>query len=150
LIVWVTALEPSTLARRAAVPSIRIDVRKIYSAAEETAIMNAAHAALVTAFGVGADDKNITLNVHLPHRFMCPPDRDDAERYTNITVVGHASRPVEAKRRFYTAIVDNLEALGIPRDCSLVQLHELPPEDIAIRGGHPMIDFPTMIGIAER
>jgi len=128
------------------VPSVCIHVRKTYSESEEIAIMNAVQAALVTAFGVGPDDKNITLIVHRPHRFMCPPDRDDPERYTNITVVGHASRTVEAKRRFYTAIVDNLEALGIPRNCSLIQLHELPPEDIAIRGGHPMTDFPTMIG----
>ena len=108
--------------------------------------MNAVQAALVTAFGVGPDDKNIILIAHRPHRFMCPPDRDDFERYTNITVVGHASRTMEAKRRLYTAIVDNLEALGIPRNCSLIQLHELPPENIAIRGGHPMTDFPAMVG----
>src|SRR6185369_11527683 len=111
--------------------------------------MNAVHAALVTAFGVGKNDKNITLMVHRPHRFMCPPDRDDSERYTNITVVGHASRTIEAKRRFYAAIVDNLEALGIPRNCSLIQLHELPPEDIAIRGGHPMLVFFAMTGATE-
>jgi hypothetical protein len=112
--------------------------------------MNAVQAALVTAFGVAPDDRNITLVVHPPHRFMCPPDRDDPQRYVNITVVGHASRTIEAKRRFYAAIVDNLEALGIPRNCSLIQLHELPPEDIAIRGGHPMTDFPAMIGAAPR
>jgi hypothetical protein len=70
------------------VPSVCIHVRKTYSEPEEIAIMNAVHAALVTAFGVGADDKNITLIVHRPHRFMCPPDRDDPDRYTNITVVG--------------------------------------------------------------
>ena len=128
-------------------PSVCIHVRRAYSEAEEVAIMSAVQAALVTAFGVKPDDKNIMLMVHRPHRFMCPPDRDDPERYTNITVVGHASRPIEAKRRFYAAIVDNLEALGIPRNCSLIQLHELPPEDIAIRGGHPMADFPEMIGV---
>jgi hypothetical protein len=132
------------------VPSVCIHVRKIYSESGEIAIMNAVQAALVTAFGVGPEDKNITLMVHSPHRFMCPPDRSDPARYTNITVVAHASRPVEAKRRFYAAIVDNLEALGIPRDCTLIQLHELPPEDIAIRGGHPMTDFPAMIGIDPR
>lgn len=127
-------------------PSVCIHVRKIYSEPEEVAIMNAVQSALVSAFGVKPDDRNITLIVHRPHRFMCPPDRDDPERYTNVTVVGHASRPVEAKRRFYKAIVDNLEALGIPRNCSLIQLHELPPEDIAIRGGQPMTDFPEMLG----
>lgn len=131
-------------------PNVYIHVRKVYSESEEVAIMNAVHAALVTAFGVAPDDKNIALMVHLPHRFMCPPDREDPERYTNITVVGHASRTAEAKRRFYAAVVDNLEALGIPRNCSLIQIHELPPEDIAIRGGHPMTDFPAMLGAAGR
>lgn len=131
-------------------PSVCIHVRKTYSQSEEIAIMNAVQAALVSAFGVGPDDKNITLVSHPPHRFMCPPDRDDPQRYTNITVVGHASRTAEAKRRFYTAIVENLEALGIPRNCSLIQLHELPPEDIAIRGGRPMTDFPAMIDPVRR
>lgn len=126
-------------------PSICIHVRRGYTEAEEIAIMNAVHAALVSAFGVGADDRNIMLIAHAPHRFMCPPDRDDPTRYTNITVVGHASRPLEQKRRFYTAIADNLEALGIPRNCTLIQLHELPPDDIAIRGGRPMVDFPEML-----
>ena len=111
-------------------PSVCIHVRKTYSESEETAIMNAVQAALVTAFGVKPEDRNITLTVHRPHRFMCPPDRDDPERYTNITVVGHASRPTEAKRRFYVAVIENLEALGIPRNCSLIQLHELPPETL--------------------
>ncbi len=127
-------------------PSVCIHVRKTYSDSEEIAIMNAVHAALVTAFGVKSEDRNIVLTVHQSHRFMCPPDRDDPERYTNITVVGHARRPIDAKRRLYTAICDNLETLGIPRNCILIQLHELPPEDIAIRGGHPMTDFPAMIG----
>lgn len=130
-------------------PSVCIHVRKAYSEAEEIALMNAVHAAMVSAFGVGADDKNITLTVHPPHRFMCASDRDDPERYTNITVVGHASRTIEQKRRFYAAVVDNLEALGIPRNCSLIQLHELPPEDIAIRGGRPMSDFPATHDVAQ-
>ena len=131
-------------------PSVCIHVRKAYSESEETAIMNAVHAALVTAFGVKPEDTNIMLMAHRPHRFMCPPDRDDPQRYTNITVVSHASRPAEAKRRFYAAVVDNLEPLGIPRNCCLIQLHELPPGDIAIRGGHPLTDFPAMIDAANR
>jgi hypothetical protein len=126
------------------VPSVCIHVRKAYSEPEEITIMNAVQAALATAFGVKPEDTNIVLIAHRPHRFMCPPDRDDPERYMNITVVGHASRSTVAKRRFYTAVVDNLEALGIPRNCSLIQLHELPPGDIAVRGGHPMTDFPPM------
>ena len=36
-------------------PSVCIQVRKTYTESEEIAIMNAVQAALVTAFGVGAD-----------------------------------------------------------------------------------------------
>lgn len=48
---------------------------------------------------------------------------------------------MEAKRNLYRAIVDNLERLGIPRNCILIQLHELAPQDIAVRGGQPMSDL---------
>ena len=96
-------------------PSATIAVRRTYSPAEEMALMNAIQSALVEAFDVPLRDTNIILTVHEAHRFMCPPDRDDPNRYTNITIVGHASRPLEAKRRLYSAIIDNLERLGVPR-----------------------------------
>jgi len=53
-------------------PSVCIHVRKAYTESEETAIMNAVHAWLVTAFGVKAEDTNIMLMAHRSHRFMCP------------------------------------------------------------------------------
>jgi len=122
-------------------PSVSIHVRRPYSEAEEVALMDAVHSALVEAFHVDPNDRNIILTVHQPHRFMCPSDRDEPARYTNVTIVAHASRPMEAKRNLYRAIVDNFERLGIPRNCVLIQLHELPPQDIAIRGGQPMSDL---------
>ena len=105
------------------------------------ALMNAIQSALVEAFDVPPHDTNIILTVHEAHRFMCPPDRDDPNRYTNITIIGHASRPLEAKRRLYRAIIDNLERLGVPRNCVLIQLHELTAHDIAVRGGQPLSDI---------
>jgi phenylpyruvate tautomerase PptA (4-oxalocrotonate tautomerase family) len=122
-------------------PSVTIAVRRNYSQAEETALMNAIQSALAEAFDVPPHDTNIILMVHEARRFMRPPDRDDPDRYTNITIVGHASRPLDAKRRLYRAIIDNLERLGVPRNCVLIQLHELPAHDIAIRGGRPMSDL---------
>lgn len=71
-------------------PGIRIDVRHAYSEAEEIALMDAAQAALVEAFGTRSGDRNIVLNVHEPHRFMPPGDRDDPDRYTNVSIVAHA------------------------------------------------------------
>lgn len=122
-------------------PSVTIAVRRTYSQEEEVALMRAIQSALVEAFDIPPLDTNIILTTHLPHRFMCPPDRDDPERYTNVSIIGHASRSMDAKRRLYRAIIDNLERLGVPRNCVLIQLHELPAHDIAIRGGQPMSDL---------
>ncbi|MGN6830024.1 tautomerase family protein [Paucibacter sp. M5-1] len=122
-------------------PNVYIHVRRPYEPAQETMIMQAVQDALVKAFGVDPTDTNIVLMEHPAHRFLCPPDRDDATRYTNITVIGHASRSIEAKRLFYLSVVENLESVGIPRNCSLIQIHELPPENIAIRGGQAMSDM---------
>ena len=122
-------------------PSATIAVRRTYSVAEEIALMHAIQSALVEAFNVPPLDTNIILTVHEPHRFMCPPDRDDPDRYTNVSIVGHAARPLEAKRHLYRSIIDNLERLGVPRNCVLIQLHELPAHDIAVRGGQPLSDI---------
>jgi len=122
-------------------PSVTISIRRTCSLVEEVAIMEAVQSALVEAFKVPLNDRNIILTVHPPHRFMCPPDRDNPDRYVNVSIVGHASRPLEAKRHLYKAIVDNFEQLGIPRNCSLIQLHELPAHDIAVHGGQLLSDL---------
>ncbi|UUZ71710.1 tautomerase family protein [Polaromonas sp. P1(28)-8] len=122
-------------------PSVIIHVRRTYSEAEEVALMDAVQSALVAAFNVGPHDRNIILMAHQPHRFMCPSDRDDPTRYTNVSIVAHASRPMEAKRSLYKAIIENFERLGIPQNCVLIQLHEVPAHDIAVRGGQPMSDL---------
>lgn len=122
-------------------PSIRIDVRRAYAEAQALALMDAAHAALVEAFGVGPTDRNIILTVHEPYRFICPDDRDDPDCYTNVSIVAHVGRSMEAKRHLYKAIIERFWALGIPRNCVLIQLHELPAQDIAIRGGQPMSEI---------
>ena len=124
-------------------PSATIAVRRTYSPVEEIALMHAIQSALVEAFHVPPRDTNVILTVHEPHRFMCPPDRDDLDRYTNVSIVGHAGRPMKAKRHLYSAIIDNLERLGVPRNCVLIQLHELPADDIAVRGGQPMSGIVT-------
>lgn len=135
------SVEVSLKNRSQIMPSVSIHVRRTYTEAEEVAIMDAVQSALVEAFNVKPGDRNITLTVHQPHRFMCPSDRDDPARYTNVSIVAHASRPMEAKRILYRAIIDNFERLGIPRNCVLIQLHELPACDIAIRGGQSRSDI---------
>jgi phenylpyruvate tautomerase PptA (4-oxalocrotonate tautomerase family) len=115
-------------------PSVLIEVRRKYTPAEETALMEAVHSALREAFRIPADDRTLRLVAHEPHRFICPPDRKQPDRFTHITIEAFAGRSINAKRELYQCIVDNLEPLGIPHDHVTVLLHELPRENWGHRG----------------
>src|SRR6266545_2318517 len=49
-------------------------------------------------------------------------------------------RSVDAKRRLYRLLVENLEQAGVPRDRVLTVLHEPPLENWGIRGGQAAND----------
>jgi phenylpyruvate tautomerase PptA (4-oxalocrotonate tautomerase family) len=115
-------------------PSVLIETRRQYSAKEETAIMEAVHLALREAFRIPADDRMLRLVAHEPHRFICPPDCKQPDRYTHITIEAFAGRSINAKRELYQCIVDKLEPLGIPHDHVTVLLHEVPRENWGHRG----------------
>ena len=53
-------------------PTVLIEVRRHYTPAEEIAIIDAVHGAMVTAFQIPAADKNVRLVAHEPHRFAVP------------------------------------------------------------------------------
>lgn len=122
-------------------PSTTIEVRTQYSADKEVALIDAVHAALVSAFKIPAHDKNVRLVVHEPHRFACPPDRRLPDASTMVTVAAFTGRSVDAKRQLYRAIVENLEALGIPADHVMILLQELPRENWGLRGGQAGCDI---------
>lgn len=109
-------------------PWALIEVRRQWSREEETALIDAVHAALVAAFRIPAKDKHVRLQVHEPHRFAHPPTPAEPEYATLVSVDCFAGRSVEAKRRLYGEIVDRLEPLGIPRDHVSITLREGPTE----------------------
>ena len=127
-------------------PNVLIEVRRQYTHEEELAMIEAVHAALRHAFKILPGDRTIRLMVHEPHRFACPPGR--GERYTLINIDAFAGRSLEAKRRLYKLIVDNLEPLGIPRDHVKVVLREVPRENWGIRGGQAGCDVELGFEIA--
>ena len=49
-------------------PSVFIEVRREYTPDQETAIMEAVHAALRQAFRILPGDRNVRLVAHAPHR----------------------------------------------------------------------------------
>ena len=121
-------------------PSVLIEVRRPLSRQAELDIMEAVHRALREAFKIPADDRDVRLLVHEPHRFACPPDRERPELFTNISLDVFAGRSLEAKRALYRNIVENLEVLGIPRDHVKILLREVSRENWGIRGGRAASD----------
>ena len=122
-------------------PSITIEVRREYTPAEEAALMEAVHSALVEAFRVSPVHRNVALTVHRPSRFLGRLDCPDPERLTNISIFVLPGRSVDAKRRLYQGIVQGLLPFGIPPQCVLIRLHELPAENIGVRGGQAACDI---------
>jgi phenylpyruvate tautomerase PptA (4-oxalocrotonate tautomerase family) len=113
-------------------PIATIEIRRKCSAAEEAAIVDAVHAALVAALKVPPEDRTVRLVVHEPHRFAVDPDKGD--RFTLVSIDLFAGRSLQAKRALYAALADNLGALGIPADHVKVLLREVTRENWGIRG----------------
>lgn len=121
-------------------PSAQIDVRKCYSPEDERRLMEAVHESIVDAFQVSPLHRNVVLTVHAPQRFLGRPDCPDPERLTNLSIFVLPGRSIDAKRRLYRLLVERLQDLGIPKDCVLIRLHELPAENFGVRGGQALCD----------
>lgn len=121
-------------------PTALIEVRRRYSEAEETSIIDAVHGALVIAFRIPPRDRYVRLVAHEPHRFACSPRLTDPERFTLVSIDCFAGRSVEAKRVLYNEIVNGLSALGIPTDHVTITLRDIPTESWGIRGGKAACD----------
>jgi phenylpyruvate tautomerase PptA (4-oxalocrotonate tautomerase family) len=122
-------------------PSVLIEVRKKYSVEEEVAIMEAVYSGLLSAFKILPTDKNVRLIVHEPHRFACPPDKETPEYYTHISIDAFSGRSIEAKRKLYSNIVQNLEKLNIPKNHVKIMLREIPTENWGLHGGQAACDI---------
>ena len=121
-------------------PSVLIEVRRQYTEQQEIGIIEAVHLALCEAFKIMPDDKNVRLVVHEPHRFACPPEKHSPSFYTHISIDAFAGRSLDAKRILYQAIVNNLQAFGIPKDHVKILLREIHRENWGIKGGQASCD----------
>jgi phenylpyruvate tautomerase PptA (4-oxalocrotonate tautomerase family) len=123
-----------------AMPHAVVEVRRPYSEAEEVAIIDAIHGALIAAFRIPPQDKHVRLVAHQPHRFAVPPTLTEPDLFTLVSIDCFSGRTVQAKRNLYAEIVDRLEVLGIPRDHVSVTLRESDAENWGIRGGRAACD----------
>lgn len=128
-------------AKMGAMPSSLIEVRRRYTPAEEIAIIDAVHDALVAAFQIPPQDKHVRLIAHEPHRFSHSPNLANPELYTLVSVDCIAGRSVQAKRQLYREIINRLARQGIPADHITILLRESGTENWGIRGGQAACDI---------
>jgi phenylpyruvate tautomerase PptA (4-oxalocrotonate tautomerase family) len=121
-------------------PNVTIEVGQPRSQADEEALIEAVHLALVQAFRIPSSDRTARLIVHEPHRLQGSSLLAQPHLFTLISIDCFPGRSLEAKRALYAAIVDKLSVLGIPSDHVKVALRELPPENWGIRGGKAACD----------
>lgn len=122
-------------------PTVLIEVRRRYTQAQEIAVIDAVHGALVAAFKTPAQDKNVRLVAHEPHRFAVPEQLAQPEYRTLVSIDCFSGRSLDAKRALYAEIVERLAALGIPRDHVMITLHEVDRDNWGIRGGQAASDI---------
>ncbi|WP_068277425.1 tautomerase family protein [Aldersonia kunmingensis] len=121
-------------------PSSLIEVRREYTVAEEVAIIDAVHDALVAAFKIPLGDKHIRLVSHAPHRFATAPGLEQPELYTLVTIDCFAGRSLQAKRDLYAGIVGRLSDLGVPPNHVTIVVRGIETENWGIRGGQAACD----------
>ena len=122
-------------------PSAVVEIRCVYPPEEEARLLHSVHDAIVRAFRVDPAHRNVTLIVHPPHRFLGRPDGPSPERLTNVSVYLRPGRSVQAKRVFYRYLTEAFAEAGIPPDCVLIRLVELPAENFGVRGGQALCDI---------
>lgn len=122
-------------------PEVQIEVRRSYTQAQEEALIEAVHNALLEGFKIPKWDRNVRLIVHEPHRFQVSPKLSQPESFTLVTIDAFAGRSLEAKRALYAAIVRNVGELGVPADHILILVREGPLENWGVRAGVPASDI---------
>jgi phenylpyruvate tautomerase PptA (4-oxalocrotonate tautomerase family) len=125
-------------------PLIRFDLIEGRSPDEITALLDAAHRAMVSAFDVPERDRYQIVHEHRPDRIIVQDTGLDIERSDNVVVVSVTSRPRSqaAKLAFYENLVRELhEHSGVePRDV-VVSIVENNDSDWSF--GHGRAQFVT-------
>jgi phenylpyruvate tautomerase PptA (4-oxalocrotonate tautomerase family) len=117
-------------------PLVHVHLRAGRTAAEKKAILDALHAAFVEALKIPAADRNQLVHEYAPEDFEARYGPDGV--FVEATVF--PGRSLDAKRKLYRLLIENLQRAGIPKDRVLAVLHEPPLENWGIRGGQAACD----------
>lgn len=115
-------------------PSSLIEVRREYTDAQEVALMDAVHNALVAAFKIPVEDRNVRVLTYRPHQMVHGTEPGVADSYTRVTIDCFSGRSLDAKRALYREVTHRLGALGVPPHNVSILLRESPIENWAWDG----------------
>ena len=115
-------------------PLVKVSLLKGRSIEEKKALLDGIHAALLDAFKIPENDRNQRIYEFEPENFDIPEVK--TSNYTMIEIDVFPGRSLDAKRKLYQKIVQNLNEQIQPNDI-LVVLKEPPLDNWGVRGGMP-------------
>ena len=115
-------------------PLVKVSLLKGRSIEEKKALLDAIHAALLDAFKIPENDRTQRIFEFEPENFDIPEEK--TSNYTIIEIDVFPGRSLDAKRKLYQKIVQNLDGQIQPNDI-LVILKEPPLDNWGVRGGMP-------------
>ena len=116
-------------------PLVKVSLLKGKSKEEKKALSDAIHAALMEAFRIPENDRNQRIFEFEPENFDVPEGK--TSNYTLIEITTFPGRSLDAKRKLYQTIVQNLNKLDIQQNDLLIVLKEPPLDNWGVRGGIP-------------
>ncbi len=116
-------------------PLVKVSLLKGKSKEEKEALLNAIHAALIEAFKIPENDRSQRIFEFEPENFEIPEGK--TSNYTLIEMDVFPGRSIEAKRKLYQTIVQNLQKLDIQTSDVLIVLNEPQFDNWGVRGGVP-------------
>lgn len=116
-------------------PLVKVSLLKGKSKEEKEDLLDAIHAALMEAFMIPENDRNQRIFEFEPENFEIPEGK--TSNYTLIEMDVFLGRSIEAKRKLYQIIVQNLQRLNIQSNDVLIVLNEPQLDNWGVRGGVP-------------
>ncbi|BBK30529.1 tautomerase-like protein [Stella humosa] len=113
-------------------PYTRIETRRGWIGERRQDVIEAVQRALCTGLLIPETDRCVFLTEYDADALIAPPGRGPS--YMVIAVTLFSGRSLEAKRRLYRALVDELAPFGVPATDVKTVLVEAPREDWGFRG----------------
>ncbi|MFB9952884.1 tautomerase family protein [Rhizobium puerariae] len=113
-------------------PSTRIETRDGWIGGRRRELIEAVQRALIAGLLIPDDDRCIFLQEFNDDAMIAPPNK--GPRYTVIEIKLFSGRSVEAKRRLYQAIVEELSAFDVPASDIKTVLIESDPVNWGLHG----------------